>query len=44
MIKSEEIIIEKLKKEHNLSSFISYEKDLVDFIKEDALINQDMEN
>lgn len=41
-ISSEEIIIEKLKREHDLSMFSSYEKDLVEFIKEDALENQEL--
>ncbi|MBI2655768.1 GNAT family N-acetyltransferase [Candidatus Woesearchaeota archaeon] len=39
-IKSDEIIIEKLEDKHNLSNFKSYEKELVDFLIEDALNNQ----
>ena len=40
LIKSEEIKIEIINSEHNLASFQSYEKELVDFLKEDALENQ----
>ncbi|HLD80297.1 MAG: hypothetical protein A2822_01280 [Candidatus Staskawiczbacteria bacterium RIFCSPHIGHO2_01_FULL_41_41] len=37
----EEIRIEKLSKEHDITGFQSYEKELVKFLKEDALDNQD---
>ena len=40
VIKPDEIKIEKLNEFHNLSKFDSYEKDLVDFLREDALNNQ----
>src|SRR3989338_2966909 len=39
-IRSEEIRIEKLSKEHDLTGFQCYEKDLVKFLHEDALDNQ----
>lgn len=38
--KSEDIIIERLNKNHDLTKFKSYEKELVDFLIEDALGNQ----
>ncbi|MBI2666477.1 GNAT family N-acetyltransferase [Candidatus Woesearchaeota archaeon] len=38
----EEVIIEKINKNHNFSSFVSYEKDLKDFLIEDALTNQEL--
>lgn len=37
----EEIRIEKIKMEHTLTYFISYNKELEKFLKEDALHNQD---
>ena len=39
-VEPSEIIIEKLEDKHDLSSFQSYEKELVDFLVEDALNNQ----
>ena len=39
-IQSHEIVIEKIDDKHDLSSFKSYEKELVDFIIEDARNNQ----
>ena len=36
-----DIRIERLKKEHDLSKFISYEKELVNFLTQDALNNQE---
>ena len=39
-IESDEIIIEKIEDKHDLSNFKSYEKELVDFLIEDALNNQ----
>ena len=40
-IKPEEIRIEKLSKEHNISNFQCYEVELVKFLHEDALDNQE---
>src|SRR3989344_870967 len=40
-IRSEEIRIEKLSKEHDITGFQSYEKELVKFLKEDALGQHD---
>ena len=39
-IKSEEIKIEIISKEHNVQYFRSYEKELVDFLRQDALENK----
>ena len=39
-INSEEIKIEIINQEHKVDSFQSYEKELVDFLREDALENQ----
>ncbi len=39
-IKAEEIKIEIISSEHNVDLFQSYERELVDFLKEDALENQ----
>ncbi len=35
-----EIIIEMIKESHDINSFVSYEKELVNFLQEDALNNQ----
>src|SRR3989344_8097950 len=40
-IRPEEIRIEKLSKEHDITGFQCYEKELVKFLNEDALDNQD---
>ena len=40
-IRPEEIRIEKLHKDHNIAGFQCYEKDLVQFLQEDALNNQE---
>ena len=40
LIKSEEIKIEIISLEHKVELFQSYEKELVDFLREDALENQ----
>lgn len=39
-IKPEEIRIERIHSYHQINKFISYEKELVDFLVEDALKNQ----
>ena len=39
-IESHEIVIEKIDDKHDLNNFNSYEKELVDFLIEDALNNQ----
>ena len=39
-IKVEDIRIERINKEHNISGFKSYEPELVNFLLEDALDNQ----
>ena len=39
-MESHEIVIEKIDYKHNLSNFKSYEKELVNFLTEDALNNQ----
>lgn len=39
-IKAEEIQIERLNDKHNVRNFQSYEKELVNFLVEDALLNQ----
>ncbi len=38
--KAEEVKIERLNEKHNVSDFVSYEQELVDFLIEDALRNQ----
>ena len=37
---AEDIIVERINEKHDISKFKSYEKELVDFLKEDALENQ----
>ena len=39
-IRPEEIRLEKIRKEHDITSFQCYEKELVKFLKEDALEQQ----